>query len=113
MTNDKVYVGQLDRRVAIHRYTTVKDDIGESNKQQQLLVETWSKVQHVSGTEQTEGKVISLNVRDYIIRFVQAVYDDGEMLGIVDALDQGVFDIYAVEMIGRKEYLRLKARRRE
>ena len=50
-------------------------------------------------------------IRDYTIRYVTEVMQDGEEMFIRDV--DGDYNIYSIEQIGRKEYLTLKALKRE
>jgi len=105
------HIGQMDRRVELIKYDKTITDTGERTKIEVSLGFVWSKLQDVSGTEEIEGKVISLSVRRYIIRWRNDVVQSGVTFYIKD--EDGEYNVHSVEHQGRKEYLVLKSSKRE
>jgi hypothetical protein len=110
---DNIYIGQLDKRVEIVKYSDVQSETGAPEHAEETVVTTWAKCEFQSGNEELEGQVISLNIRNYTTRFIQELLNEGEKFYITDIVDGGLFNIHHVEQVGRKEYLILKTSRRE
>lgn len=107
------YLGELDRRVEIIKYTSAKSSTGFVTKTEESLGGAWAKAEFNSGNEKVEGKVYSINIRSYVLRYREDLVEDGENFFIKDIRDGGRFNILHIEQIGRKEYLRCKATRIE
>lgn len=111
---DKVYVGQLNRRITISSLSDDKNTVGETVKTKTTVLETWAKVTHNKVTQTDDDfQVVSFNERSYFIRYVKDILDSGETYVLEDVLDLGEFEIIGVQMIGFKEYLKLRVVRRE
>ena len=113
MANDTIHIGSLDRRVQIVKKSDNQSETGAPDHVPELVKECWAAVRFQSGNEATEGKVISLNVRMYILRYFEEIVADGEQYWIKDLKDGGEFNIHYVEQVGRNEYVICKASRRE
>lgn len=110
--SNKVKIGQLNRPVILNKITTVVSSTGEETKTEvQFKNPLWAALDDVGGNESEDGKVISLNVRKYIVRYSEEILKEGEKMTIVDM--DGVYNIHSIAQEGRKEYLTLKCSKRE
>lgn len=113
MPNDAIHIGNLDRRVSVVKYSDTQSETGAPAHAEETVITVWAAVKFVSGNEDVEGKVISLNIRNYIMRYFPEIVTEGEQYWIKDLKDGGEFNIHHVEQIGRNEYVVCKASRRE
>lgn len=112
MNNNNFYIGQLDVRISLKENTRVTSATGEKTDTPTLFKTVWAKVEDVSGTEDTEGKIIALNVRKYTVR-----YDPDLVLKKITDMfidhDNEIYNIHSTAFTGRKEYITLKCSKRE
>lgn len=111
MAANKHYIGQLDRRIELVQYSIVKSSTGSPEKTETSLGNFWAKLQDLSGNEEVDGRVISLNVRKYVMQYQSQLVQDGVKFYLKD--EDGEYNIHHVAHIGRKEYLELKTSKRE
>ena len=109
---DKINIGSLDVRISIYKKeVSSTTTTGETIKADVLLKETWASRYDKSSNEEEEGKIYLVAVREYVIRYNSEIVQDGETMFIRDV--DGDYNIYGIEQIGRKDYLRLNAVKRE
>lgn len=106
-----IYIGQLDRRISIYQLTRVKTDTGATDTVEVLFGDFWCKPIDISGSEDSDGKVIALNVRQYAVRYDAALEQSGVKMFVRDV--DGDYNIHSIAQVGRKQYLILKASKRE
>lgn len=106
-----INIGTLDRKVSIYKKQTTKTATGESQVVEVLHKACWSLAEDKSGREEEDGKIYLLAIRDYTIRYDEEVAQSGEEMMIQDY--DGDYHIASIEHIGRRNYLRLKAIKRE
>ena len=105
-------IGQLNHPVILKKITMVTTSTGEETKTEvEFKNPLWSQLDDVSGNESEDGKVISLNVRKYIIRYNEEIATEGEKMIVTDY--DGDYNIHSIALIGRKNYLMLKCSKRE
>ena len=110
--SDKVYIGQLNQRVEIwHIDPTNKSLTGETTKTPVLIGPIQSLRKDGGANETQEDKIFYLQNRTYTIRFVEIVFKKGEEMFVRD--EDGDYQIYGIELIGKKEFLKLKTNKRE
>ena len=107
----RTQIGELNRRVEIIKYDYTQETNGGPAHSEDSIGEVWAKVIDISGTEETDGAVIALNIRKYVVMFQDILASDGVTFFIKD-LD-GEYNIHSVEHEGYKEYLILKASKRD
>lgn len=109
---DSIFIGQLDVRISIMENIRVTSSTGEKTVTPQEVNKAWAKVEDVAGSEETDGKIIALNVRRYTIRYDPTVAAKKITdLYIVDGSNS--FNIHSTSIIGRKDFLQLKCSKRE
>jgi len=109
---NSVKIGQLNRAVILKKITTVVSSTGEETKTEvEFKNPLWAQLDDVTGNESEDGKVISLNVRKYTIRYNDEIATEGEKMVITDF--DGTYNIHSIALIGRKDYLTLKCSKRE
>ena len=106
-----VKIGKLDRKVAIYQKQVTKTSTGATTVVEVLFKECFSQAEDKSGKEEEEGKIYLLAIRDYTIRYDATIAQQGEQMFVKDF--DGDYHIASVEHIGRRNYLRLKAIKRE
>lgn len=104
-------IGQMDRYIHLKKLQKDESGTGEDIITEVDYQYTYAHLKDVSGSEEEEGKILSLNVRKYTIRYNDEVYLNGVKMILVD--DDGVYNIHSVAQIGRKAYLQLKCSKRE
>lgn len=107
----KIFIHELNTVIEIFTVTQVKDDLtGESTETDILLGGLHTKRIDVSGEEELNGKMVSVNIRKYICRYNKNIMLNGTDMYIVD--EDGKFDIHFVESIGSRYMLSLKCSKR-
>ena len=109
---DKVYIGQLDVRIALYENTRATSQTGSKEKTLTLFRECWAKEDFISGTEEEDGKIIALNVKRYVIRY-NPTLQSKQITDMVLLHDNVQYNIYSVSQIGKKQFTVLKCSKRE
>jgi len=108
----KPFIGELSHKVVIfHIDPNLKTSTGETTKEPVEIGEIQSKREDNGGSESEDEKVFYFQKRIYTIRYVPQVHLKGEEMFVRD--EDGDYQIYSVELIGRKEFLKLKTTKRE
>ena len=108
--DDLTRPGEFDRRVEMFKHATVAQDTGERKRTDVSLGKRWVKRIEVSGSEEEEGKVMSLSVLRYRMRFEKDVLINGESYFFRDV--DGEYRVNSVSIFGRNRELELKCSRR-
>lgn len=110
---NETFIGELDYRITIKTVVPIKSETtGEETKQLEVLKPCWAKVLDVSGSEETNGRVVYVNAKEFIVRF------DKRLIG-PSATDKEIeydgenYEIVSIFKIGRKRYLKIKGIKRE
>lgn len=109
--NNKISIGQLDRKISIYEKQHVKTASGEDDITEVLYRSTWAMADDKSSSEAEDGKIYLNAIRDYTIRHDDKIVQSGEQMVIHD--DDGNYHIASIQRIGRKQFLILKAIKRE
>lgn len=107
----RAFVGQRGVRVEIVKYITEKNAINEDVKTTVSLGLFWARVEDLSGSETTEGKVMHIINRIYTVPFNAELQAKGEHMVVIDGVRE--YRIYYVQEVGRREQLKLKCTNRE
>jgi hypothetical protein len=111
--NDKIYVGELNRRVAIMAVVEQKSPTsGAVLEFESLIKNCWAKVEDSLVEEQLEGKVAVYNTKFFTIRFDNRCYGKGATDHLIRYRGEK-FEILGVTEIGDRNYLKIKGVRRE
>ena len=110
--NNKVYIGQLDVRIALYVNKRETSSTGSKEKTLVLFRECWAKEDFISGTEEEDGKIIALNVKRYVIRYNPELQKQ-KITDMVVLHDGVMYNIYSVSQLNKKEFTVLKCSRRE
>lgn len=106
------YIGELDHRITIfHIDPDAKTSTGETIKEEIEIGEISAKREDNGGNETEDEKIFYLQNRVYTIRYVQCIHLNGEEMFVRD--NDGDYQIYSVEVIGRNEFLKIKTTKRE
>ncbi|WP_449284323.1 phage head completion protein [Lutibacter aestuarii] len=109
--NDKIKIGSLNRSVMLKTISITESDTGEDVPLEVNFKQVWASLDDLSGSEDADGKIIALNVRKYVIRYIKEVVISGVEMLVVD--EDGTYNITSVQQLGRKNFLLLKCRKRE
>jgi SPP1 family predicted phage head-tail adaptor len=102
-------IGRLDRRITLQSLSVTRDEWNHPTEAWTDLATIWATKTPRRALEPTEEKqVVALNVVDWYIRHRTDVTAD---MRLKDA-DDNVFDIVAVQEVGRKEGLKITTERR-
>ena len=102
--------GEFDRRVELFKHSKAAQSTAERKQTEVSLGKRWVKRIEVSGSEEVEGKVMSLSVLRYRLRFEKDVLINGESYFLRDT--DGDYRVNSVSIIGRNRELELKCSRR-
>jgi head-tail adaptor len=105
MSDNKPFIGQMDRIVTIVKLIHSRNSTGEKEVTQEVISNPFAYMQDVSGTEGVEGKVRYLVNKKFTIRYNSIVNDLKNQLGLL--YEGKLYDIVNVVEIGRKSYLQL------
>ncbi|CAL2095852.1 conserved protein of unknown function [Tenacibaculum sp. 190524A02b] len=107
----ETFIGQLNQRIFIKKKNDVKSDVsGSTTKKLIVFKECWAKVVDVSSSEKLDGKVVYVNVKDFIIRHDVRL---GSALQEMQIEYKGLnYEVISVLAQG-KGYLKLKGVHRE
>lgn len=107
--NERNHAGEYNRRVELYEFSTGPSTTGERVRTDNLLKQLWAKRIEVSGSEVAEGKVLSLSVLKFEVRYDQDLLINGTKYFIRD-LD-GDYRINSVGIKSRAE-IELKCSKR-
>lgn len=112
MANEKVYSGQMNRRVSFYKDVNAKNAQGESINTPTFLSTRFAERIDAVGNDDTDGKLLSLAVCRYRMRFDGVIAANASALTIKDF--DGDWDVVGpVSLLGgRKRYMELKCRKR-
>ncbi|QQU04028.1 phage head completion protein [Myroides odoratus] len=102
----KPYIGQMDRRINIHRVVIQKDKVGQEKTVREEFSKTYAKLENDYGSREVDMAVMNETTRVYVIRWRKEIEQEGIKMLIED---QGVFfTILSVSPLGRRSHLILK-----
>lgn len=102
-------IGDLDRRITIQVATTTTNTFGEAVETWGTFRKVWAKLSYVSGNEQFEaGEKTAVTINKFFIRYAD---DITEKMRI--SWDSDIYDIRAIELLERKQFLVLKCEKRD
>lgn len=112
MAKYTAHPGNLNTRVELYKWTTVKEATGEGKKTLTTLGKRWVERRDVSGSEDEEGKMVALSVTRYIMRYESDLLNNGHEYVIKD--QDGDFEINSVTLVGvqRNKFIELKCSKR-
>jgi head-tail adaptor len=107
-----IHPGQLKTQVELFEYTTTKDTTGEAVKTAVSKGKKFVQRKDTPGGEDEEGKLVSLSVAKYIMRYNADVLSNGTKYFIRD--QDGDYEINSVILIGphRNRFIELKCSKR-
>lgn len=108
---NKISIGQLNRSVQLFDYVETVNETGEAERVATLYKKKWATAVDVGSDEREDGKIFLNGMRQYFIRFDLHVALDGEKMMVRDF--DGDYNIGGIEIIGKKQYLKLKAAKYE
>tara|TARA_B110000914_G_C15497186_1_gene463892 strand:+ start:1051 stop:1374 length:324 start_codon:yes stop_codon:yes gene_type:complete len=96
-------IGELDKRIALYSGAATTDSWNHVNHTRVLKGTFWAKVIYKSGTEkQSADQRVGVDKVEFIIRHLDGM---DKVSSVQYAADY--YDIHSIEVIGRKEGLRL------
>jgi hypothetical protein len=111
--SDKIYVGQLNRRVSIMEVIEQKSSTsGAVLEFESLIKNCWAKVEDTLVEEQLEGKVAVYDTKYFTIRFDKRCYGKGATDHLIRYQGEK-FEILGVTQVGNQNYLKIKGVKRE
>lgn len=107
-----VHPGQLKTRVELFHYTSTKTPTGEAVKTAVSIGKLFVKRVDAHGGENEEGKLVSLSVARYIMRYSKNVLEKGTEYFIRD--QDGDYEINSVILVGtqRNKFIECKCSKR-
>lgn len=107
-----IHAGELNRRVELFKYEAVATETAERTRTEVSLGVKWVKRIDVSGQEEEEGRILSLSVCRFVIRFSSDLVVNGENYFLRDI--DGDYQVNSVSLTGqgRNRFLELKCSRR-
>ena len=112
MATDAVFAGQMNTRVEVFHYTSINNTSGEAVKTAVSLGKRWVKRVDISKDEEEDGRLISLNVAKFMMRYSEDMMLEGTKYFIRDF--DGDYEVNSVSMFGqmRKRFLEIKCSKR-
>jgi len=112
MANATIHPGQLKTQVELFKYSTVKNATGEAVKTAVSLGKKFVMRKDAAGGEDEEGKLVSLSVAKYIMRYDRDILAKGTEYFVRD--QDGDYEINSVILIGplRNKFIELKCSKR-
>lgn len=108
----EIYIGNMDRRISVIMKVATKGTTGAEVFVNTTVATVWAYRKSASSDKELDDKVVALNVFEYLVRWHEAIAAENIQALFID--DDGVeYEIYGVEEVGRKQFLRLKCERRE
>ena len=112
MNDDAIYVGNMDRRISVIKQIRTKDETGADTKTDETIVECWAQKVTASSDKVLDEKVVALNVVVFQCHWHPKIVAEN-MQALFIREGGGDYEIYGVEEIGRRKYLKLKTQYRE
>lgn len=103
--------GKLNVRVSIKKEIKTRSSTGEPLTDTVTITKCWAKRKDMSGDESIDGKIIEMNVRTYVVRYLKDFITNGTLYYVVD--EDGEYNITQVNHVAHKKYLELKCFKRE
>ncbi len=104
---DVIHAGQFNRRVELFKFAVATSATSEKIRTETSLGKVWVDRHDVHGGEEEDGKLISLNVAKYKMRYSQDIFTNGTNYFLRD-LD-GDYHVNAVAIYGgRNRFMELK-----
>lgn len=112
MAYQTTHPGQLKTLVELFKYTNVKNAQGEAVKTAVSLGKKFVMRKDTPGGEDEEGKLVSLSVAKYIMRYNSDILKKGTEYFVRD--QDGDYEINSVILIGalRNKFIELKCSKR-
>ena len=102
-------IGNLDRRITVQTSTTSTDAVGQPIETWATYRKAWAMLTYDRGDEYFEAdQKTAVRIVKFIIR-----YDSGVTEKMRICYGSGLYDIRAIEEIGRQKYLVLKTEKRD
>lgn len=112
MANDVTYIGKMDHRIQFVKLVKTKGSTGAEVKTESIVATVWSEKKTAASDKVLDEKVVAMNVVQWMIRWhPDIVSENVQSLIIRNGTDE--FEIYGVEEIGRRQFLRVKTQYRE
>ncbi|QLE02886.1 head-tail adaptor protein [Galbibacter sp. BG1] len=109
---EQMYIGKMDRRIAIVKRIKSKSTSGADSYTETTLATVWAEKKELKSEEAVDDKVVTINAHQFVIRFHPEIASEKvQHLYLVDENDE--YDIYGVEMVGRKQFIKINCERRE
>lgn len=112
MATNLVFAGELNTLVELFKNTITKNASSETVKAAVSLGQKFVKRIDIGGSEDLEGRLISLSVAKYIMRYDKDILKNGTKYYITD--QDGDFQINSVNLFGtqRNKFIELKCSKR-
>lgn len=112
MAENTVYAGELNTLVELFKTTTTKNASSEMVKTPVSLGQKFVKRIDIGGSEELDGRLISLNVAKYHMRYDRDILTNGTKYYIKD--QDGDYEINSVNLWGsqRNKFIELKCSKR-
>lgn len=111
-TRSIVHAGQLDRKVELYKYTTTKNDAGDTIQVETFVANLYAKRDDSPGSEDDDdGRVIGLGNVAFTMRLRKDIFTEIQSYMVQDF--DGLFQVYSIELTGQKNsFMILKTQRR-
>ncbi|WP_417832781.1 hypothetical protein [Terasakiella sp.] len=112
MAENTVFAGEMNTLVELYKETTTKNASSETVKTPVSLGQKFVKRIDLGGSEELDGRLISLSVAKYIMRYDKDILTNGTKYYITD--QDGDFQINSVNLFGtqRNKFIELKCSKR-
>ncbi|MDH7444674.1 phage head completion protein [Aquimarina sp. 2201CG14-23] len=109
---DFVFIGKMDRRIDIVKKIPTKGSTGADYLTSVNIASVWASKKPLKSDESVDDKVVMINSDQFVIRYhPDIVKEKIQHLYVVD--NNVELNVYGVEKVGRKQFLKLNCDRRE
>jgi hypothetical protein len=102
------FIGQMHTIIKIVEKVETRNSTGEMDVTDIVIAIPVSFREDISGSEDVEGKIRNMIKRSYIIRYSDEIKAKGDDLVVIDGNKR--FDIYYIQELGRRRFLKLMVR---
>jgi len=112
MNDQRIHIGKMDSLIQVVRKVKTQSTTGAQTSSTEVVAEVWAHKETASSDKVLDDKVVALNVVSYQFRYHPAL--DGESPQELYVQDGSqVLEIYGFEILGRRDYFKLKCQIRE
>lgn len=109
---EQVYIGKMDRRIQVIKRIKTKTPSGADAFTETIIATVWAEKKVLKSDEAVDDKIVTINAHQYVLRYHPIIAAENiQHLYLKD--DSVEYDIYGLDPMGRKQFLKINCERRE